>query len=189
MLALLTLPEIVFAQSNEFQPLVGIPGTDGEMNTEAYINAFFALAIGIAAILATIKLIKAGVTYMFSDVVPEKQNAKGEIGGALLGLLIVLGSVTILNEINPKLTTFNIFENAATTTIVDRSPQGEQTRTPVGDSSEGTYTDVVEIGPGETVPMLLGPLSDECRRDGGDFTYNKISEGDELKYQVICTIN
>lgn len=97
-------PSLVFAQ--EF--LVGIPGLNGdELDFNAFINAVYITAISIAAMLAVIKIIIAGVKYMFTDIVTQKGAAKKDIKNSLFGLLIVLGAVLILQVINPELTTFD----------------------------------------------------------------------------------
>ena len=72
-------PAIVFAQTPPppFRVLVGIPGVDA--NTASigqYINALYILSISIAALLAVIKIIIAGVKYVLSDVVTSKVTPK-----------------------------------------------------------------------------------------------------------------
>ncbi len=78
------------------------------LTTEDYINALYRMAISIAAILVVLRLVWAGVQYMLSEVVTSKEKARRDIQGALLGLLIVLGAVTILNTINPEITRTDI---------------------------------------------------------------------------------
>lgn len=101
---ILVTPCLAFAQQ-KYQPLINIPGvTDaGDGTFAGYINFLYAFSIGIAGLLAVIKIIVAGVKYMMTDVVSTKSNAKGEITGALLGLLLILGAYIILNTINPRL--------------------------------------------------------------------------------------
>jgi hypothetical protein len=41
---------------------------------------------------------------MMSDVITNKSEAKNEIRGAIIGLLLIIGAVILLNTINPKLT-------------------------------------------------------------------------------------
>ncbi len=106
-LSLLLLPVVSLAQ---FQPLVGIPGlSDPTTDINSYINILYALSISIAALLAVIKIIVAGVKYMLSDVVTSKSEAKSDIQGALIGLLVVISAVLILNVINPQLTQTTLF--------------------------------------------------------------------------------
>ena len=101
---ILATPVMVFAQS-KYVPLIDIPllTQAGDASFSGYINFLYSLSIGIAALLAVIKIIVAGVKYMFSDVITNKSAAKGEIKGALLGLLLILGAYLILNTINPQL--------------------------------------------------------------------------------------
>lgn len=108
-LLLASIPYYLYAQEDamgEFVPLIGIPGVDtpGEYSIENYINILYVLAISVAAFLAVVKLILAGLQYILSDVVTKKEDAKTNIRTALIGLLIVLSAVLILNTINPQLT-------------------------------------------------------------------------------------
>ena len=106
-LSLLLLPVVSLAQ---FEPLVGIPGLDDPTtDINSYINILYALSISVAALLAVIKIIVAGVKYMLSDVVTSKSEAKSDIQGALIGLLVVISAVLILNVINPQLTQTTLF--------------------------------------------------------------------------------
>lgn len=107
----------VFAQeAPEYIPMVKLPGMDafqaGDMGTEKYVNALYALSITVAALLAVLQIIYGGVQYMLTDVVPSKSEGTKRIKGALLGLLIVLSAVLILNTINEDLTNINIFRSA-----------------------------------------------------------------------------
>lgn len=106
------------AQAQGFVPLVGIPGVpQGDASIQQYIDALFLLSIGLAAALAVVRIIIAGVKYMLSEIVTSKAEAKKEIGGALLGLVIILAAVTILQTINPGLVSINPLQNATSTTV------------------------------------------------------------------------
>jgi hypothetical protein len=111
----LTLAFILFilpvaASAQGYVPLVGIPGiTDNGINFNNYINALYALSISIAALLAVIKIIIAGMKWMLSDVVTSKSEAITDIRGAIFGLIVVISAVLILTVINPQLTQTQIF--------------------------------------------------------------------------------
>jgi len=118
---LLLLPTVVWgattaeeAAAQSFVPLVGIPYIEGEKVATFgdYVNAFYYASISIAAFLAVIRIIFAGVKYMLSDIVSSKQDAKKDIRSALFGLLIVVGAVLILNTINTNLTNIRLFADA-----------------------------------------------------------------------------
>ncbi len=98
-----------FAWAADYVPLIGIPGLEdpANMTLATYINALYTLAITIAAFLAVVKLIFAGVKYIVSDVPPSKVAAKNDIKNSILGLLIVIGAVLILTTINPDLVDLN----------------------------------------------------------------------------------
>ncbi len=102
----------------DFVNLVGVPGidSDGLPNLNAYINALYRLSISIAALLAVIKIVIAGAKYMLSDIVTHKEDAKKDIQGALIGLLIVIGAVIILNTINTDLTSLDLTIDTANVT-------------------------------------------------------------------------
>lgn len=136
-LALVTsAPVLMFAQEPGVKTFQSIPGLEnvGNLTTQQYIDALYVIAITAASILAVFKLIWAGVQYMLSEVVTSKQKAKQDIQGALLGLLLILGAVTLLNTINPNLTNIDIFRNAKTVV-------------PVQDSSRSTPSPVVNTQP------------------------------------------
>jgi hypothetical protein len=106
-------PLLLLAQApgEGFVPLIGVPGIDTtNLGVAAYINALYLLAISIAAFLAVGMLILAGFKYMLSDVVTQKEEAKKDIRGAILGLLIVIAAVLILETINPQLTNLRILQ-------------------------------------------------------------------------------
>lgn len=106
-LILILLP-VTLTGAQEYTPLVGIPGVaDPNSDFSTYINSLYILSISIAALLAVIKIIIAGVKWMMTDVVTSKSEAKKDIRGALTGLLVVLSAVLILTVINSGLTKFD----------------------------------------------------------------------------------
>lgn len=107
-LLLVLVPITSFATA--YAPLVGIPGLeDGGGNMEAYLNTLYAISISLAALLAVIKIIIAGVKYMLSDIVTTKGQAIKDIQGSLLGLIVVVMAWVILYVINPNILSTQIF--------------------------------------------------------------------------------
>jgi len=100
------VPIAVFAQEDDNKNLVNLPIGDTDSFND-YINAVYLMFISIAALIAVVKIIIAGVKYMFTDIVTQKGEALNDIKGALLGLLIILSAVVVLTIINPDLTRFN----------------------------------------------------------------------------------
>lgn len=124
LLTLTVLPLVGFAQFSEdardsgFVPLVGIPGLDARgYNVNEYINALYVLSISVAAFLVVLRLILAGLQYMFSDIVTNKEAAKKDIRNAFVGLFIVVGAVIILNTINPQLTNLTALSDIREVTV------------------------------------------------------------------------
>ena len=103
--------DLAFAQ---FEALTGIPGlTDqGEISIAEFINRILILAITVGGMLAVVRISISGFKYMFTDVVPTKQNARQDIIGALLGLGILLAGATILITINPNIQNLDVFRKA-----------------------------------------------------------------------------
>lgn len=173
------LPCIALAQDTPvFVPLVGVPGVPQDAQDSVdYIDALFTLAIGIAAALAVIKIIGGGVKYMFSEVVTDKGEAKKDIQGAVLGLLIILGSVVILNEVNPELTNFDFLRRADTVAVSTehggRCAAGEVfMQCWEGDGGQGEYTGEGCYDPEDTSwcggEIVTGEPEDDENFDGSN---------------------
>lgn len=75
-----------------------------------YLNAFFSLGLAIAVLLAVVLFVYNGVVYMTSDVVGSKENAKKAFFGIIGGLVLALSTVLILEQINPNLVKFKLFQ-------------------------------------------------------------------------------
>jgi len=103
-LTLLLLLPVAAIEAQGAVRMVGIPfEPTGNTSVQAYIQALYRLAIGVAALLAVVKLILAGAKYILSDVITQKEDAKQDIRSAIIGLLIVLSAALILSTINPNL--------------------------------------------------------------------------------------
>lgn len=130
-----------------------------------YLNIIFKLAIGICAALAVIMLIINGVKYMGDESVFGKTEAKKQMFGAIVGLLIALGAWALLNTINPALTGQNGLNissaNVEIVPLYDRGyndpkqANGESTRcTPVTNPASPCTPDKLEkIFPGKGTQM------------------------------------
>ncbi len=113
LIALLLAPTWSFADTPDFQLLTSIPGISDPNNLDfgKYINILYMLAIALAALLAVIKIIIAGIKWMMTDIVTSKQDAKDDIWGATMGLLLILAAVLFLSIINPNIVNFNLFDS------------------------------------------------------------------------------
>ncbi|MEY2665398.1 MAG: hypothetical protein RLZZ480_503, partial [Candidatus Parcubacteria bacterium] len=84
---ILYVPLIADAQ----RTLVELPDLKNDPSFDKYINLLYKISISLAALLAVVKIMIAGAKYMLTDVVTSKSEAKSDIKGALLGLLLIIG--------------------------------------------------------------------------------------------------
>jgi hypothetical protein len=119
---------------------MGLGGSSADRpDIVAYLNSLFAVALGLAAIIAVIKIIIAGVKYMLSDVVTNKASAKDDIKNALLGLIILLTVYLILYTINPNLTRLDIFTRLQQLPAVSAPPNNNTQPVPApGNTTTGS---------------------------------------------------
>jgi hypothetical protein len=184
-LVLVLLPAT--SHAGEFVNLVGVPGLSGDPTNGGlndYINALYRLSISIAALLAVIKIVIAGAKYMLSDIVTHKEDAKKDIQGALIGLLIVIGAIIILNTINTDLTDLDLaidqVEIEQGMTIqeyiaerqrsMDERAQAAQT-TPMIYTCAGLLRTQPDIRDGETNEQACSRVCRETLRGVYDYNY------------------
>lgn len=115
LLTVVVLPVVVFAQTTGHYellvkdlPFIGNVAPEGGL--AGYLNAFFSFGLAIAVLLAVVLFVYNGVVYMTSDVVGSKENAKKAFFGIIGGLILALSTVLILQQINPDLVNFKLFQ-------------------------------------------------------------------------------
>lgn len=195
----------------EIRYLVGIPGIDNpNLELSDYINALYALSISVAALLAVIKIIIAGVKWMLSDIVTSKQEAKSDIWGATLGLLLVISAVLILGVINPQLTTTSLFVSPVADVGSNNSFAAETktsciangdtwTDTTTSDFNDGGYctkkSNPAIIDPKMSCPLVAGTTTEfdcsaqitDCTNLGKTVSYETSPfNGMTFKHYIIC---
>ncbi|HEY0948401.1 MAG TPA: pilin [Candidatus Paceibacterota bacterium] len=110
-LALLTLPALAFAQETGFVPLTNTPFIEQAGNAvdlPNMLNQLYRLCIGIAAVVAVLQIMRAGIMYMGGDSVTEKKEAKNLIALSIGGLVLVLSPVIVFSVINPDILSLKI---------------------------------------------------------------------------------
>lgn len=130
LILLLGLPLFVFAQDVDFVPLTNIPAlyeTGNAFSLESFLNNLYRIAIGIAAIVAVLQIMRAGIMYMGGDSVTEKKEAKDLIALAIGGLILVLSPVVVFSVINPEILSLRIgnlekLKTEAPSTITNQPP-------------------------------------------------------------------
>lgn len=116
----------------------------------AYLNVIFKLAIGICAALAVIMLIINGVKYMGDESVFGKTEAKKQMFGSIVGLLIALGAWALLNTINPALTGQGGLNISSANIIIDLPEAGDTTVDSNCVSGKAVYSSNLAVSPGVT---------------------------------------
>ena len=171
----------VYAQgvnTNTYQPLVGIPGVDNAVtNFGTYINQLYFLAISLAALLAVIKIIIAGVKYMLTDLGSSKADAKSDIWGALLGLLLIISAFLILTTVNPNLARLDALSGAPAL------------RPATNAQSQNPSTAPIQNGRREQVPTQLNSSGDQFWTGSinPDGTIAPIAPADLQAAQRVCS--
>ncbi len=108
-----------------------------------YIAAVYKYAVAIASILAVVMIIVAGFQWTASGGSPDAiTSAKKRIANAVTGLIIALGSYTLLYTINPELVQFRSLDVAYVEPNPDLTPEEDEP-----DSIETTQS--VTDNPGE----------------------------------------
>jgi hypothetical protein len=115
-------------ENNSNSPMLTSYYQSGDLS--GLINALFLIAISVGAILAVLRLAYAGFIYMgAADMWGEKNVAKDMIQNAVIGLLMLLATVTVLQFINPDIVSLNVLRNL-TQTNANTAPA--QTTSPFG---------------------------------------------------------
>lgn len=110
---ILALPVFAHATTTDvgFVPLTNIPlltETGNSFSLDTFLNGLYRLAIGAAAVIAVIQIMRAGIMYMGGDSVTEKKEARNLIGLAIGGLILVLSPVVVFSVINPEILSLKI---------------------------------------------------------------------------------
>ncbi|MDB5195147.1 MAG: hypothetical protein JWO84_331 [Parcubacteria group bacterium] len=109
--ALIFLPLLTHAQGTDFIPLTSLPGLDKVSSANSlapFLSEIYKICIGLAAVLAVLQIMRAGVMYMGGDSITEKKDARALIGTSLAGLLLVLSPVIVFSIINPNILKLDI---------------------------------------------------------------------------------
>lgn len=95
-------------------PLLGKTEVD---NPAEYLTMIYQLSVGLGVALAAVMIVVGGIQWIASQDNPGKvKEAQGRITGAVIGLVILLGSYLILHFINPDLTDLGKWQNVQETT-------------------------------------------------------------------------
>ena len=86
----------------------GGPAAGTEVTLTDYIRYIYLFGLSLIGITALGALVYGGFTYMLSDTITSKDDAKKYIWGAISGLVLALAAYLILNTINPDLVNWSL---------------------------------------------------------------------------------
>lgn len=121
------------AQAQSYVPLAGLPiGEGGKVpanyTISTYLSGAIKLLIAIGAALSILVAIIGGTQYVAAGISPDAKNdAKGRITNAFIGLTLILTSYLILNSINPKLVAFSFTLDKVTPDALETFPASGNT--------------------------------------------------------------
>ncbi|MCK5416535.1 hypothetical protein KAI92_03855 [Candidatus Parcubacteria bacterium] len=136
----------------EFIPSVPLPdapsGTVGSDGLALYFKAIYRYAMGMVGILATVVMMYGGIRWITAGGSPEAiSDAKAWITAALTGVLLMLGTYTILYLVNSDLVNFRpvVLEDVEDTSMSNKpidegTPTGCCLKTPWGSNYDGHKT-------------------------------------------------
>ena len=78
-------------------------------NLGAFVNAAFKMTISIGAVVAVAQFVYGGIVYMMTESgAVQMGESKERMQNALLGLIMLLSTYVIFNQINPDLLNLNV---------------------------------------------------------------------------------
>jgi hypothetical protein len=164
LLALIFLPLLALAQATDtsFVPLTNIPvlfETGKAINTpeglSLFLNTIYKISIGVAAVVAVLQIMRAGIMYMGSESgFAEKKEAKNLIALSIGGLILVLAPTIVFSIINPDILTLKI--KGIDALKVEQRPIIVDTTT---DQASAGYIQLKgePLPPGKSCKDVLGP--------------------------------
>lgn len=160
-----------------YEPMIALPGFEN-VNSESledYLQTLYVIVIIVAAVVAVGKLMLAGLQYIGDDLITSKQAAKGNIRGAILGLVIIILATVILRTINPNLVTLPFIPDAPSF----RDINSVRFEVNIGDRISLRETNISRSA-----------LEAACRRKSGKLVYNSEYDGragiDGVSKEYIC---
>lgn len=98
--------------ADNFVPLTNIPAVTQVAqsdNLAAFFNNLYRIAIGVAATLAVLQIMRAGIMWMSAGGSGESiSKARTLIGTSLFGLLLILSPAIVFGIINPKILSMDL---------------------------------------------------------------------------------
>jgi hypothetical protein len=138
----------------------------GKNAFSVYLNMMIKVIIGLGAVAAMVMIVIGGLQYMTSELISSKEAGKDRISSAIFGLLIMLGSYTILFTINPDLLRSDVVPDdlKIRVNVTDEPETGTQTKTIALSSTKGVPANVTACDASQKVAITLFGKSVEVNR-------------------------
>ena len=148
-LLLLLIPTLAFADTS-FVPLTNTPFIERAGNAvdlRNMLDQLYRLCIGVAAVVAVLQIMRAGVMYMGGDSVTEKKEAKNLIALSIGGIILVLSPFIVFSVINPDILSLKIdgIEKLRSTEVSTSTPTATTTLVLPGTEQASCSITYVEI--------------------------------------------
>ena len=87
-----------------YTPLVkDLPGFESGGDLSAYINSLYKIALALGSTMGVLLIAYAGFEYMTTDAVSKKKDGIKRIRQAVIGLLMLLSTYLVFNQIDPSI--------------------------------------------------------------------------------------
>jgi hypothetical protein len=153
---LFAAPHAFADTAQQFVPLTSLPGVSGlAQNTgfAPFFNSLYKICIGVAATIAVLQIMRAGIMYMGGDSVTETKQARELIQNAVLGLVLVLSPYIIFSIINPKILDLNVGFGDLTPNTAATSPANQPQQNDLGQDSNAKN----DVGGATVAPKPTAP--------------------------------
>lgn len=168
LITIAVLPTVVFAQVTghyellvEDLPFIGDVAPEGGL--AGYLNAFFKFGLAIAVLLAVVLFVYNGVVYMTSDATGKKEESKKAFFGIIGGLILALSTVLILQQINPDLVNFKLFQTLRDVSdTVSTTPPAPPAPPPAPEAELAAREAFKALGIGINNPPCTGSSGSGC---------------------------
>ncbi len=153
--ALALLPATAFAQTGPtFVPLTSIPvlhNFTATTSLPALLSYIYKICIGLAATLAVLQIMRAGVLYMGGDSITEKKEARALISTSIVGLILVLSPYIVFSIINPSILNLDISKSASQLDV-------------------SSFSSAPSFTSGQAVSEVPATSAQDCAGKGGTYT-------------------
>lgn len=189
------------AHAQGFVPLAPIPDLTQGATTDPsglanFLNNLYKYAIGLAAALAVIQIVWAGldIAIWHKDAVSTITNNKEKIYNALFGLVLVLSPVLVFSIINPSILNLSLNLPALQTTTTNTTGLSAPSTAPDPALAAAlTAKCTMSTSPYSGIQAVICPkqedaqaFADSCNQKGGTGQSSEVPLSSPVSYRATC---